>query len=120
MASKLTLNDAAPEAAPAAHAKNGEHEYTDRNGRKVVIKRPREIVRLHMSEAVGDVPDRAYASYYAILWVVSIDGVVKNFTTKREMMAVIDQIDDGMSDLYTEIAKASGVANGDEVATAKK
>jgi hypothetical protein len=120
MASKLTMNDAAPEVVTAAPAKNGEHEYTDRNGLKVVIKRPREIVRLHMSEAVGDVPDRAYASYYAILWVVSIDGVVKNFATKREMMAVIDQLDDGMSDLYPEIARASGVATSDEVAAAKK
>lgn len=120
MAAKLTLNDAAHESIAVAPVKNGEHEYTDRNGRKVVIKRPREIVRLNMSEVVGDVPDRAYASYYAILWVVSIDGVVQNFATKREMMAVIDKLDDGMADLYGEIARASGVDSGDEVAAAKK
>jgi hypothetical protein len=118
---KLTLNDTPAAAEKPAPAKNGEHSYTDRNGRVVVIKRPREIVRLHMTEAVGDVPDRAYASYYAILWVVSIDGVVQNFATKREMMAVIDRLDDGMADLYAEIAKASGIADkDDEVATAKK
>ncbi len=73
-----------------------------------------------MTEVVGDVPDRAYASYYAILWVVSIDGVVQNFATKREMMAVIDRLDDGMADLYAEIAKASGITNDDEVVAAKK
>ena len=118
--SKLVINDTPPAQSAAQSAKDGEHTYTDRNGRVVVIKRPREIVRLHMTEAVGDVPDRAYASYYAILWVVSIDGVVHNFVTKREMMAVIDKLDDGMADLYGEIARASGVDSGDEVAAAKK
>lgn len=120
MAAKLTLDEAAPVAQAAPAPVNGERTYTDHNGRVVVIKRPREIVRLHMSEAVGDVPDRAYASYYAILWVVSIDGVVQNFATKREMMAVIDRLDDGMKDLYVEIAKASGVESDDEVSAAKK
>ena len=109
---KLTMNDTPPAQNPAQTAKDGEHTYTDRNGRVVVIKRPRKVQEVAAMEQVGDVSRNAWAHYYAVLWVVSIDGERRDFSTKREMMAVIDKLDDGMDDLIDQVVDLSQEEQG--------
>lgn len=96
------------------------YTYTDRNGHAVTIKRPRKIQEVAVMELVGEIPKLAYLHYWSLLWIVTIDGVECNFSTKNQMSAVIDRLDDGVDDLIAEIEKISGNSAQGEVQAAKK
>lgn len=69
---------------------------TDSRGRAITLRKPPVLAQFRLAEAMGDASsNRGYmAMVFPLLFVTAIDGDVVKTSTKREIEALIQRLDD--------------------------